>query len=60
MNAAAEREPREAAVFTVTRLTRRIKQTLEGALGSVWVEGEVSNVRRPASGHLYFTLKDET
>ena len=31
---------------------------LEGGLGEVWVEGEVSNLRRQASGHVYFTLKD--
>ncbi len=36
-----------------------IKQTLETSVGSVWVEGEISNVRRPASGHYYFTIKDE-
>ncbi|MEW6510714.1 MAG: exodeoxyribonuclease VII large subunit [Bacteroidota bacterium] len=45
--------------LTVTELTRRIKQTLEGGYPSVLVEGEISNVRRHTSGHLYFTLKDE-
>lgn len=47
-------------VYTVAEVTRRIKDTLEDEVGQVWVEGEVSNLRRPASGHLYFTLKDET
>jgi exodeoxyribonuclease VII large subunit len=47
-------------VWKISELTRRIKGTLEGAFGSVWVEGEISNLRRPASGHAYFTLKDET
>ncbi|MGB4240548.1 MAG: exodeoxyribonuclease VII large subunit [Kiritimatiellia bacterium] len=47
-------------VWKVSELTRRIKGTLEGAFGSVWVEGEISNLRRPASGHAYFTLKDAT
>ena len=46
-------------VWKIAELTRRIKGTLEGAFGSVWVEGEISNLRRPASGHAYFTLKDE-
>ncbi len=46
-------------VYTVTLLTRRIKQAVESSVGRVWVEGEISNLRRPASGHLYFTLKDE-
>ena len=47
-------------VWKVSELTRRIKGTLEGAFGSVWVEGEISNFRKPASGHAYFTLKDAT
>lgn len=50
----------ERKVWQVSELARRIKATLEGALGSVWVEGEISNCRRPASGHAYFTLKDAT
>ena len=36
-----------------------VKQTLEDEVGRVWVEGEISNFRRQASGHCYFTLKDE-
>jgi len=47
-------------ILTVTQLTDAIKQTLEGGFGIVWVTGEVSNLRRPASGHVYATLKDET
>jgi len=47
-------------VLTVSELTRLIKSTLENEIGHVWVEGELSNVRRPASGHYYFTVKDET
>ena len=46
-------------IYRVAELTRRIKILLEGEFPGVWVEGEVSNVRRPGSGHLYFTLKDE-
>lgn len=45
-------------VLTVTELTRHIKSLLEDYIGFVWVVGEVSNLRRPTSGHLYFTLKD--
>lgn len=47
-------------VYTVTELTRRVKTTLEGEFGSLWLEGELSNVRQPASGHYYFTIKDES
>jgi len=46
-------------VYTVAELTRLVKQTLEDEVGRVWVEGEISNFRRQASGHAYFTLKDE-
>lgn len=45
-------------VYGILELTRLIKETLEDHVGPVWVEGEVSNLGRPASGHLYFTLKD--
>lgn len=45
-------------IWKISDLTRRIKGTLEGEFGHVWVEGEISNFRRPASGHAYFTLKD--
>lgn len=52
-------EPEVApAVFSVAGLTRRVRELLEKGVGEVWVEGEVSNLRRQASGHVYFTLKD--
>jgi len=49
----------EPAVLSVGELTRRITSLLEVEIGMVWVEGEVSNLRRQSSGHSYFTLKDE-
>ncbi|MDD5712939.1 MAG: exodeoxyribonuclease VII large subunit [Smithellaceae bacterium] len=49
----------DRVVFSVTSLTDTIKNLLEESLDNLWVEGEVSNLRRPASGHIYFTLKDE-
>ena len=52
--------PDRRRVFTVAELTRSIKETLEDTFGLVWVEGEISNLRQPASGHCYFTLKDES
>ena len=47
--------------WTVTDLTRYIRQLLDEdeTLQDVWVLGEISNFSRPASGHLYFTLKDK-
>ncbi len=47
-------------VYTVTRLTADIKALLEERFPFVWVAGEISNFRIPASGHYYFTLKDPT
>jgi exodeoxyribonuclease VII large subunit len=46
-------------IYSVVELTREIKGVLEGRFPNVLVEGEVSNLRTPASGHLYFTLKDD-
>jgi exodeoxyribonuclease VII large subunit len=46
-------------ILTVTQLTAQIKSLLEGAFPDVWVEGELSNLSIPQSGHAYFTLKDE-
>ncbi|MDH5190778.1 MAG: exodeoxyribonuclease VII large subunit [Gammaproteobacteria bacterium] len=45
-------------VFTVSRLNREVRDILEGNFPLIWLEGELSNVSRPASGHLYFSLKD--
>ncbi len=52
-------DSREPHVYTVAEITRRIKELLETGFPAVWVQGEVSNFTRAASGHLYFTLKDE-
>ena len=46
-------------ILTVSTLNSRVKDLLEAGFGLLWVEGEVSNLRRPASGHIYFTLKDD-
>ncbi|MFV0421352.1 exodeoxyribonuclease VII large subunit [Oleidesulfovibrio sp.] len=46
-------------IFSVGEVTRGIKSTLEGAFPFVWVRGQVSNLSRPASGHVYFSLKDD-
>jgi exodeoxyribonuclease VII large subunit len=46
-------------ILTVTQLTIQIKNLLEGSFSDVWVEGEISNLSIPQSGHAYFTLKDE-
>ena len=44
--------------YTVSELNRTVRQILEQSFASIWVEGEISNLSRPASGHLYFSLKD--
>jgi len=48
----------EPSIFTVSSLTRKLRGILEQGIGEVWVDGEISNLRRQASGHIYFTLKD--
>ena len=46
-------------ILTVSELTQEIKGILEDKFPDVWVEGEISNLRIPPSGHIYFTLKDD-
>ena len=50
--------PSEAAI-TVSQLNRKAKNLLEQGIARLWVEGEISNLSRPASGHIYLSLKDE-
>ena len=45
-------------VLTVSQLNGRARVLLEDVFSNIWVEGEISNLARPASGHIYFTLKD--
>lgn len=45
-------------LYSVSRLTREVRQLLDRGLGVVWVEGELSNFSQPSSGHWYFSLKD--
>lgn len=51
--------PPVANVFTVSRLNTTVRQLLEQEMGSVWLSAEISNFSQPASGHWYFTLKDD-
>ena len=45
-------------VWSVSELNQQLKHTIAGNFPLVWVEGEISNLARPASGHIYFSLKD--
>ncbi|WP_106477557.1 exodeoxyribonuclease VII large subunit [Phytohalomonas tamaricis] len=45
--------------LSVAELNRQARLLLEGELGELWVEGEISGLSRPSSGHVYFTLKDD-
>lgn len=47
-------------IYNVTRLNREVRAVLEGSFPAIWVAGEISNLAQPASGHIYFSLKDET
>jgi exodeoxyribonuclease VII large subunit len=51
--------PRAAReVYTVSRLNREARNLVEGGFPPLWIEGELSNLSRPGSGHVYFSLKD--
>src|SRR5574342_1374132 len=45
-------------ILTISELTRKIRGSLEQEFFNLWVVGEVSNLKRPTSGHVYLTLKD--
>ena len=51
--------PSGPTILTVSELTGIVRSLLETEIGEVWVAGEISNLRRQSSGHVYFTLKDE-
>ena len=46
-------------IYKVSELTSSIKLILEDSFPNIWVEGEISNLKSPSSGHIYFTLKDD-
>ena len=52
-------EAEDRQIFTVQQLNREVKELLQQSFPLIWVEGELSNLARPASGHIYFSLKDE-
>ncbi|MBU1320046.1 MAG: exodeoxyribonuclease VII large subunit [candidate division Zixibacteria bacterium] len=53
------KQPQDTPVLTVSQITRKIKNLLEGEFVDVWVSGEISNYLRHSSGHHYFTIKDD-
>lgn len=54
-NSTAQRE-----IYTVSDLTRSVRDILEESFPLTWIEGEISNLAQPSSGHIYFSLKDES
>jgi exodeoxyribonuclease VII large subunit len=56
---ASERSTPFRDIFTVSRLNLEARKLLEGSFARIWIEGEISNLARPRSGHIYFSLKDE-
>jgi exodeoxyribonuclease VII large subunit len=48
----------ERDIYSVSRLNSEVRAVLEGSFPLLWVEGEISNLAAPSSGHLYFSLKD--
>ena len=53
-------QPPAREAISVSELNRQVKALLEKGLARLWVRGEISNLARPASGHVYFSLKDES
>ncbi|WP_078119296.1 exodeoxyribonuclease VII large subunit [Thiosocius teredinicola] len=51
-------DPTQRDIFTISRLNSEVRAVLEGSFPLLWVEGEISNLATPRSGHLYFSLKD--
>ena len=51
-------DPQRRDIFSISRLNTEVRATLEGSFPLLWVEGEISNLASPRSGHLYFSLKD--
>ncbi|MCP4827572.1 MAG: exodeoxyribonuclease VII large subunit, partial [Proteobacteria bacterium] len=47
------------SVYQVSEFTREVRAVLEGRFSEIWITGEVSNLATPASGHIYFSLKDD-
>ena len=52
-------QPTQEAIWSVSALNFEVKTMLNQGIGTIWVEGEISNFASPASGHWYFTLKDD-
>ena len=52
-------ESRSLDIYNVTRLNQEVRSVLEGSFPAIWIQGEISNFVQPASGHFYFSLKDE-
>jgi len=51
--------PTNQVIWTVSALNHEVKTLLERGIGRLWLEGEISNLAKPASGHWYFSLKDQ-
>ncbi|MES9994084.1 MAG: exodeoxyribonuclease VII large subunit [Candidatus Thiodiazotropha sp.] len=52
-------DTQQKEIYTVSRLVRETRAVLEGSFPLIWISGEISNLAQPASGHIYFSLKDE-
>jgi exodeoxyribonuclease VII large subunit len=50
----------ERMVLSISEIVDGVKNELQAKFRDIWIQGEISNLRRPSSGHLYFTLKDES
>ncbi len=54
-----EKDEQQKTIHSISDITRQIRRSLETQYGSVWIEGEISNLVHHSSGHMYLSLKDE-
>ena len=57
MSLIKNKSPNPNDIYSVSRLNHEVRSVLEEVFPTIWVQGEISNLAEPASGHIYFTLK---
>ena len=60
MSLIKNKSPNPNDIYSVSRLNHEVRSVLEEVFPTIWVQGEISNLAEPASGHIYFTLKDNS
>ena len=56
----SEPQPKQRRIWKVSELANQLRVEMERIFSDLWIEGEISDLRNASSGHLYFTIKDES